>query len=661
MEAKELKLKALHLLENSYQASADKLAEIDSRLDSYYVQIINESGMRPGEEDLHNINEVLGAMRLLRQMQMYEVNVKKVQQVIRLREGEWEQDHRGMWKWKKNGLLLPGTRGATHYRWQPFQVFVLTAMYGPQAWVSTGVHIGERELLDTERENPETGYIEDLRRLCTDFTFYAPRKTDKTGLSAYNNFLFFFLEDSDSEIYCCANSQTQSKLLYDRTQQLIRQMDPQERMIRFTASETNWKPGQFRQAQLWALSAGGKTKDGLFAQLCCADEFGSASYVGDKSDMGALVNVVLSSMGPRREPMLFTSTTAGNIKQGPFIDKLSGIKAELLKEIDYAEGTSTPTLEMDRWMCICLEPDEWEMDEEVLFSSKSVRRKVNPMLGTIVQHSFYEQAIADSRLDPLKKTETITKLFNVYQSNSQRDWLTPEQIRPLQTDFRIDDCTADNGWIVFCGLDFSKGDDLNGVSYLAYNLNSGQFFADMDSYMSERAVLDNPVRELLLKWSNDGWLHVVPGQTFDPSWPVNRIKELTDAGVNFIHFGYDPYNAKIVINSLGAWLFDYGLDPKDYIFPVRQNFSTYNPAVAEFDYMVKRSTDDGRPDPMIHFSRNPMWPWQFGNAILLESSDGMGNVKPWKRDAGASCKVDNVQMLLSALILYDAAESRINK
>jgi hypothetical protein len=39
----------------------------------------------------------------------------------------------------------------------------------------------------------------------------------------------------------------------------------------------------------------------------------------------------------------------------------------------------------------------------------------------------------------------------------------------------------------------------------------------------------------------------------------------------------------------------------------------------------------------------------------------MENVKPVKKDGGAATKVDPVQMLLSGLILYDAAENQISK
>ena len=96
---------------------------------------------------------------------------------------------------------------------------------------------------------------------------------------------------------------------------------------------------------------------------------------------------------------------------------------------------------------------------------------------------------------------------------------------------------------------------------------------------------------------------------------------------------------------------------------MRQNFATYSPAVKEFDYMVRRGIQgiDGKvvPNPMIHLSPNPLWPWEFGNVSLQESSDGMENLKPVKANASASCKVDNIQMLLSVLILHDAADGDI--
>ena len=656
---KEQKQKAIDLLKQQVPQQADMLQAIDHRLLTYYHDLIEHSSTEPDDEnDWHNLYELLAALKLLRLLRTYPVNMEKVHQVIRLREGEWRQED-GIWKHMYGGLLMPGSRGDTYYRWMPFQVFVLAAMYGAQTWIDTEVPNGTRELLPTEREG-DGGTIEDLRRLCTDFTFFAPRKTDKTGLSAYNNFLYFMLEDDDSEIYCCANSQTQSKLLFNRTADLIRQMDPNLSRIRFTASEVNWKPGQIRRAQLWALSAGGKTKDGLFAQLCCADEFGSAPYVNGKSDMGALVNVVLSSMGPRREPMMFTSTTAGNISAGPFVDKLAGMKRELLHELDPQPEATNGRLQSpsDRWMILPLCPDDWQTDEEYLLSSRAVRRKVNPALGIICQNSFYEQAVADSRLDPLKKTETLTKLFNTYQNSSVEEWIKPEQVRPLQANMRIDDCTANKGWVIFAGLDFSQGDDLHAVSWLACRKHpSGrgtEFFADCDAWVKESTLKKSSIRALYERWVADGWLHVSPGEVFQPSLFVNRLDELMRKGCQFLAFGYDKYQSKDPINTLKAYL--------QTVWGVT-NPDQYTQVVSQLNSEFNAPTDDlysamFAPMPYIGFSPSPIWPWVFGNAVL--EVDGRENKRPVKRSQSDSCKVDPVQALIMAMDLYERYEGQLH-
>lgn len=646
------------------------LKAIDPRLKDYFTGIADNP-------ELHNGYEILCAVKFLRLLRTYEFNEKEVRKIIQLREGEWAQDERGRWRHVRGGIKCPGTDTAHVYRWQPFQVFVLASVFGFHTWFNTEVQaIDKPELLLTERER-EDGYVEDFRRLCNYFVLYTPRKTDKTGMSAYIQVVFFLMGDYNSEIYCCANAEFQSRILYGRTTFMLNDADTRQRFD-MTAKSIKWKPKfhSVRNAMIMPLTAGGKTKDGPFAELVNWDELGSSPYTNGKSDMMNLVNVMRSSMGPRREGLTFGTTTAGTITSGPFIDMLQGLHDNLMLELKFETGEEQPTLSNDRQLCLLLEPDDWEKyDEQLLLTSKELRRKINPMLGITCQHQFYEDSIADMYNGKMTRGELFSKLFNVYSSNTTRDWLKPEEIRSLQGEWTmadkrkgprsIDECTEDAGWIVFCGMDFSKGDDLNGDAFLAYNLNTGEFFGDMDVYMSEEAVNENPIRELLLKWADEGWLTIVPGKTFSPEWPVNRIVNLDEKGVNFGAFGYDPMNAKIVVNAMSQWVFDIGLDPKQIVVPVRQNFATYNPAVAEFDYMVKRSRDDGFgnqiPAPLIHLSPNPLWPYCFGCCKLAESNDGMDNVKPIKKDGSAACKVDPVQMLLSGLILYDAAEGQINK
>ena len=656
----EEKLQAIDILNQRYSQLSYAVAAIEPRLVVYYQDIVDYP-------DLHNGYEILCAIRFLRLLRTYEYNERLVQQIIHLREGDWQRDERGRWLYLRGGIKCPGTDTAHVYRWQPFQVFVLASVFGFHTWFDTGVRaIDKPELLLSERER-EDGYVEDFRRLCNYFVLYTPRKTDKTGMSAYIQLVFFLMGDYNSEIYCCANAEFQSRILFGRTAFMLNDIDTRKR-FNITSKSITWKP-QFhsvRNAMIMPLTAGGKAKDGPFAELVNWDELGSSPYTNGRSDMMNLVNVMRSSMGPRRQGLTFGTTTAGTITSGPFIDMLKGLHDSLLKELKYDIGEETPTLSDDRQLCLLLEPDDWEKyDEELLLTSKELRRKINPMLGVTCQHQFYEDSISDMRNGKMTRSELFSKLFNVYASETTHEWFKPEEIREIQMEMRVDDCIDTNGWIVFSGMDFSKGDDLNGAAFLCYNTNTGQFFGDMDVYMSEDAVAKSPIRELLMKWADEGWLTIVPGKTFDPSWPVNRIIELDSKGVNFGAFGYDPFNAKVVVNAMSQWVFDLGLDPKRIIVPVRQNFATYNPAVAEFDYMVKRSSDngDGRQvaDPLIHLSMNPLWPYCFGCVTLQESNDGMQNLKPVKKDQSAATKVDPVQMLLSGLILYDQFEQSIQK
>ena len=654
---KEEKQQAHELLTDNYLKQWQRLMQIEPRLCDY----INFIRLYP---DHHNAYEILGALKFLRLLNTYEQDIDTFRDVVYKYEGIWEQRD-GLWHHIEGGLKHPGTTGPTYYRLQPFQVFVLASMFLLKAWINTEAEVGSRGMLKTERPHPD-GYIEDLRRLCTEFTFYTPRKTAKTQLSAFIQFWYFMSGDENAECYCCANASDQAKILFSRTRELIHQMDPRERRIRFTASQVNWKPGQFRTASLTALSAGGKTKDGLFAQLCSADEYGSAAYVNGASDMGKLVSVVESSMGPRREPMTFISTTAGINTTGPFVDKLQGIHKLLEKELD---PEADHTISEDRQACLLLEPDEWEQqDEELLLTSKDVRRKVNPMLGIIVQHSFYEDEIAKARQNPEKMNEVVCKLFNTYKGVRVTHWIKADRIRPLQIERRIEDCKYQDGWQVFTGLDFSQGDDLFAVTYLAVNYTPsdtmrGRFFADTDCWVLEETMKQSPNRPLYEQWVEQGWLHVCPGEVFDSMHAINRIASVAEQGVNIVSFGYDAAQSIQPINQLKAWLQTLfqkrgDISPKDLadviqrmVVPVSQTAMTQNPRIGELEHMILEK------EPWMTFSMNPMWPWMFGNCAAELNTSDLRRIT--KGGPQPTHKIDGVAALIDALYCFDLSEGRI--
>jgi len=652
-ESLQKKQEAIDLLAKRYRGMEQRTEDIDLRLRLYFEDLLEHSSAKEDDDnDWHGIYELLGAAKFLRMLDTYNFNTRKVQTVIRLREGEWVPVGKA-WKHLSGGLKCPGMGGGQVYRWEPFQVFILASIYGFYTWINTQVESGTKsELLRTERERD--GWIWDYRRMCTDFTLTGSRKIDKTGLGGFIGAEFMVFEDYNMEGFCCANSEDQAKIIFRRIKYLLQGMNEENR-FRLTESIAAWhdKYNEISTASIRPMTAGGKFKDGWFAQLCLKDEYGSAPYANGKSDMKRLVDVIESSMGPRREPLSVTMTSAGRITEGPFIQILDGLHAMLEREVFIESGKVAPVLTDDRTLTLLLEPDAWQRDEHYLLTNRTVRRKVNPMLGKIVQHQFYEDQIAKAERDG-DPGEVIAKLFNVYSSGKLQEWIKPEQVRPLQTDRRIDQCTKQEGWVIFTGLDFSQGNDLHTASYLAARRHpSGrgtEFFADFDAWIKEETLERSAIRPLFETWIEQGWLHVSEGKVFQPSLFIARTKELLGKGCQFMYWGYDKYQSKDPINSLLAFLqSDMNVQkPEMYVQVVSQLNSEFNAPTDDL-YAAMFA-----PVPFISFSPSPLWPWCFGNCVL--EIDGRENKRPVKRNQSDSCKVDPVQALIMAMDLYTRFE-----
>ena len=641
----QLKADALEMLSRILPQQADELKRIDQRLYDYYV------GLQDG--NLHNLYEILGGLKFLRVLRTYPFSHRKVRHAIRLYEGEWKD---GEYLEGSGGLMFSGLRGYTHYQLQPFQVFALAGLLGPQ--------------------NNVDG---DWRRLCTELVLFLTRKSGKTLIAAFINFLGFFFFDSNYEGYCTANSAEQAKILYRTSQHLIRQMDPSERRIRFTASQTNWKVGQPRQASFTALSAGGKTKDGLFAQAVFADEFGSADFTNGKSDMLDLVSVVQSSMGPRREPLTVITTTAGFAPNGPFNNQKRLMEDRLEDELTLADDHCEPQPD-DFRHALLLQPDRWEQqEEEVLLTDERIWRKANPMIGVSVQPSFYQQEAYKARQNPDQRKEFITKLVNVYENARVSAWtVTGDKVRALQTNMRFTDCRAEYGWKIFPGMDFSAGGDMYATSYFCVNYSPGlemkdRFFADTVAWISEKEMQKSPNRTLYEQWVHDGWLKVCPGEIMNPELPMNEMMEsMFDTNpvtgrpdenrprLNYHSFGYDPAQSRQPINTLKAWLQNVLSKTrtdltqqsineliKAMIIPVSQGFLTMNPIIGELEHYILT--------PWMKFSESPLWPWMAGNVAVAYSRDD--TLRRLQKQT-AHTKIDCYHALLDAIYIFDLSEGK---
>lgn len=627
-----------------------QLDRIDGRLTDYIADAISDKAAHA------NIYELLGIRKVLRLMDSYDVDAERVRLAIRAIEGVWKNG-----KHVRGGLKFDTPRGNLHVRLMPYQVWCLFGIYGfiTEVDMERDYHNGD-ELLPSELVRD--GRVYDRRRLTKECHLFQTRKSGKTEFGAAIDFIeVCFLGPANGQALICANSREQAKIAYKAIKEFASQVDPSclnragGKFFRLTADEMNWQPGHTMKGDIKVMSAGGKKKDGLYASVVHADEHGSAAYVNGSSDMQGLVDVCWGSTGPRREKLLIHTTTAGLVKDGPYKTQIEVIERDLMTELDYPLGTPLRTPD-DYWFAFLLRLDPWETAYDITaLDNDDLFRKVNRSIGITVQPTWYRERLHEAMKSEDTKNEVLTKDFNIWQTGRVQKWITGDQMRHLQREgMRIDNCTADQGWVVFVGLDFSLGGDWSGPGWLAARKHpSGrgtEFFADCDMWISEEEYDTSPLHPLYEQWVRDGWMHLSPGKTFQPELFVNRLDELIRKGVQFMYFGYDKYKSKIPINVLKSYLQGrLGIqNPEPYVQVVSQLNSEFNgPTEDLYNAMFA-------PAPFLNYSASPLWPFCFNNAML--EIDNRENRRPVKANQSASCKVDPIQCIIMALDLYERYE-----
>ena len=672
-ELKQIKAQCLDDLRTHLPDYANRLNAIDPRLMAYVEDAISNDGSHA------NLYELLGIRKELRLMDSYDLDPQRVQRSLRAIEGQWKNGRH-----VKGGLRFDTPRGNMHVRLMPFQAWLIFEIYAFKVDVSMERTYYEGDML-LPTEWVRDGMVWDTRRLTQEAHWFLTRKSGKTELGGAVDFTEVgFLGDVNGQALICTNSSEQSQIAYKAIREFAMQVDPtcSNRMggkyFRMTRNGLNWQPGHPMKGEIKCMAAGKTSKDGLYASVVHADEHGQAGYVNAHSDMQAAVDTCWGSTGPRREKLLLHTTTAGRIKEGPYKTKIEQVEASLLNEMNYPLGSHIRTSE-DNWCAFLLQLDKWELTDDLTkLDDPELFKKVNRSIGTTVQPTYYRERLHEAATGTEDtKQEVLTKDFNMWQTGRIQKWIKADRIRQLQTSGgkRIDDCQFIDGhgrerWHVFCGMDFSSGDDLFALTYLAVDwlpsdTMRGRFFADTDCWVLEKTMNDSPNRPLYEQWVEQGWLHVCPGEVFDSAYAINRIAELVEKHINIYYFGYDPAQSLTPINNLKAWLQTLfqkreGMSTKDIadaiqrmVIPVSQTSFTQNPRITELEEKMLSL------DAWMEFSDSPLWPWCFGNCAV--ESKGDPPIRRIVKGAGQNNKIDPVHGLLDALYCFDLGEGKVSE
>ena len=543
------------------------LVETDRRIGDYVYGVIDNP-------ERHNLYELLAVKRFFHMLDRYEWSPKRVKHFFRFYQA----------------LRFSGINGRTRYKLTPVQAFQFANIFG---FVKPGG-----------------------RRLIRSVYLFVPRKFSKTTSSAALAVYDMLFGDNNAQAYVGANSYDQAKICFDEIRAIMFDLDPGGRHFRVNREKITFLD-RGRDSLIQCLTANAKTKDGLFASLVIMDEYAQARNTAGKNGAD-LKNVLTTSMGPRREPLVIVITTASEVVDGPFKGELDGVMAVL-------RGEKTN----DTMFASIFMPD---VDDDE--GDPATWAKVQPHLGITVQPDYYEREYENAQLSAENMLAFRTKLLNIFCVSDEKTWFTYEKANDLLGKFDIDNVTGHPDCAV--AFDLSIHDDFSAVSYTIYSTESKKFYCHTDYYFPEGALKGHPNEQLYRSWHAQGHLQFCKGQKIDVAQIAEDILRRSKK-VNIIRIGYDKYKAQdltSILSSVGA---------RNVLTPYSQTYGSFNLPVESFEMLAWNDP------PKIVFNDNPINTFCLSNCVL--DTDNLENKKPLKLSQYR--KIDGtITMLMTLGLMY---------
>jgi phage terminase large subunit-like protein len=253
--------------------------------------------------------------------------------------------------------------------------------------------------------------------------------------------------------------------------------------------------------------------------------------------------------------------------------------------------------------------------------------KANPNIGATVSYETYQKDVNLMESVPSKRNDILAKRFGIPVEGASYFFSYDDTLLHRPQNF--------DGMICAMGGDLSQGDDFTAFTFL-FPLGNGYFGVKTRSYVSDLKVrkLDTAMRQKYQEFINEGSLIVMDGAVLDM---LEVYRDLDDfilkQQYTVISFGYDPYNARDLVDMWTKEHGDYGLTK------VIQGARTESVPLGELGHLAS--------ERRLLFDEELM-KFAMGNAIAVEDHNGNRKLSK-KRD---SEKIDNVAALLDAWVAY---------
>ena len=432
---------------------------------------------------------------------------------------------------------------------------------------------------------------------------YVPRKNGKsTLLGGLVNMVALLDREPGAQIYSAAADREQAALVYRQAKGMLLNNPV---IAEGTKVYATYKSIEYPGGQVYkALSADADTKHGFNTHLCVVDELHAHPN-------GELVDVLNTSMGARRQPMMFYITTADHDRPSICNEKYNqakNVRDGVTPDIGFLPVIYEASID-DDWT----DPDVWA--------------KANPNLGVSVNLDYLARECQKAKELP-RYSNTFKRLHLNVRTQQDVLWL------PLE---RWDACAGAvnaeslKGRECVAALDLANKWDVAAL-VLMFSDDNGCY--DLLPFMwipSEVAkVRDRKENVPWLAWHAAGHVLFTEGDATDYQQIEATIKRLSTE-YRMRELAFDPWNATQMAMNLMA----YGVDCVQF----NQNMTSMNEPTKEFERIVR----DGR----LRHGGHPVMRWMASNASVKE--DHWGNIRPIKPPKDDKRKIDAIVASIMAL------------
>lgn len=444
---------------------------------------------------------------------------------------------------------VKGAKQHESIKLEPWQCFIYTTVHG---WVNK----------QTDFRRFRIAYIE------------VPRGNGKSlMLSGEGTYMLCADGEAGADVYSFATTKDQARIVFDDSRQMVKSnADLREYYGVNVLQHAIVVPGT--NSKFKAMSADADTLDGLNIHCGIIDELHAHKT-------RKVFDVVKTGIGKRKQPLLFTITTAGFFLDGVCYQQRKYVQKILRGEvIDDSYFGIIYTID---------DGDDWR--------TEAAAKKANPNWGVSVEPTTVLSELSQALQDPSEENNYKTKHLDVW-CNADSAWMQMNKYRKaIRPDVTIDEF---EGMPCIYGIDLATKIDIAAVVRLFWRKeNDGlvhyylfpEFFLPSDRVNTSR-------NSQYQGWANQGLITVTDGPITDLAYIRDYIIE-DSKKYNVIAMAYDPWQATQMAQELlqeGA--------PMVEISPTVLNFSEPMKTIQALIYANRLHTDG-----------NPVLEWMFSNVV----------------------------------------------